>query len=124
MEDISDHFIARFGAEVAFAVFAEADGVGFQIAVADHEHGVHFHLLGTRDFRFDVVVAGVEFAADFFGAEFGLDGSGVFHERFLVANGEDADLLGREPEGEVAGVVLDEEADESLVCAERGALEC
>ncbi len=70
-----------------------------------------------------MVVAGVEFAADFFGAEFGLDGAGVFDERGFVADGEDADLLGREPEREVAGVVLDEEADETLVRAERGAVD-
>ena len=49
--------------------------------------------------------------------------AGAFHERRVVAEGEDADLLGREPEGEVAGVVLDEEADEALVRAQRGAMD-
>jgi hypothetical protein len=33
-----------------FAVDADANGVGFHVAFADHEHGVHFHLLGTLDF--------------------------------------------------------------------------
>ena len=44
-----------FGAEIAFAVNADADGVGFHVAFADHEHGVHFHLLGALDFAVDLV---------------------------------------------------------------------
>ncbi len=36
----------------------------------------------------------------------------------FVANGHDTHLLGREPEGEIAGVMLDEEADEALVGTE------
>ena len=102
---------------------ADADGVGFHVAAADDEHGVDFHLLGVGDLRFDVVAAGVEFGADSVGAEFGLDGAGVFEERRFVADREDADLLGREPEREVAGVMLDEEADETLVRAERRAVD-
>ena len=110
-------------AEVAFAVDADADGAGFHVAVADDEHGVDFHLLGVGDLRFDVVAAGVEFGADLVGAQFGLDGAGVFEQRGFVADREDADLLGREPEREVAGVMFDEEADETLVRAERGAMD-
>ena len=52
---------------------ADADGVGFQVAVADDEHGVDFHLLGVRDLCFDVVGAGVEFAADLVCAKLGLN---------------------------------------------------
>jgi hypothetical protein len=53
-------------------VDANADGVGFQVAVANDQHGVDFHLFGARDLGFDVVGAGVEFAADLVGAQFGL----------------------------------------------------
>ena len=57
------------------------------------------------------------------GARFG--GAGVVEESggCRIANGNDTDLLGGEPEGEVAGVVFDEEADEALVRAERGAMD-
>ena len=48
-----------FRAEIAFAVDAEADGVGFHVAVADDEHGVDFHLLGVGDLRLHVIAAGV-----------------------------------------------------------------
>ena len=110
------------GAEIAFAVDADADGVGFHVAVADDEHGVDFHLLGVRDLGFHVIAAGVELGADLMGAEFGLNCAGVFEQRRFVADREDADLFGREPEREVAGVMLDEEADETFVRAERRAV--
>ena len=48
--------------------------------------------------------------------------AGVFKQRSFVADREDADLLGGEPEREVAGVMFDEEADEPLVRAERRAV--
>lgn len=78
MQNICDYFVARFGAEVAFAVFANADGVGFHVPAADDKHGVHFHLFGGGDLRFHMVAAGVEFGADLVRAQFGLDGAGVF----------------------------------------------
>ena len=40
-----------FCAEIAFAMYAHADGIGFHVAFADHEHGVDFHLLGGLDLR-------------------------------------------------------------------------
>jgi len=76
-----DHVIARLGAEISFAVFADANGV-----------------------RFHVVATGVELGADLVGAQFGLDGAGVVEKRGLVANGEDANRLRGAPEQEVAGV--------------------
>ena len=48
---------------------------------------------------------------------------GVVDERLFVADGQHAHLLGREPEREVAGVMFDEEADETLVRAERRAVD-
>ena len=49
-EQIRDDFSARLRAEITFAVNADADGVWFHVAFADHEHGVHFHLFGPLDF--------------------------------------------------------------------------
>ena len=37
------------------------------------------------------------------GAEFVHDGLGVINQRRVVVEGDDADLIGREPEREVAG---------------------
>jgi hypothetical protein len=64
LENLVDRFGARFGAEVAFAVNADTHGVGFHVAFADYEHGVHFHLLGTLNFAVDLVGAFVDFRAD------------------------------------------------------------
>ena len=57
IKKVGDDFLARLRAEVAFAVHAHADGAGFHVAVADHEHGVDFHLLGAGDLGLDVVAA-------------------------------------------------------------------
>ena len=96
---------------------------GFHVAISDHEHGVDFHLLGVGDLGFDVVAAGIELGADLVGAEFGLNCAGVFEERRFIADRQDADLFGREPEREIAGVMLDQEADETFVRAERRAMD-
>ena len=64
VQDFGDCLRARLGAEIAFAVNADADGVGFHIAFADYEHGVHFHLLSALDFAVDLVGAFVDFRAD------------------------------------------------------------
>ncbi len=85
--------------------------------MADHEHGVDFHLLGAGNLGFDVIAAGVELRPDFVRAKFVLDRARVFDQRRFVADRQDADLLGREPEREVAGVMLDQETDETLVRA-------
>jgi hypothetical protein len=47
-QNIGNDFAARLGAEIAFAVNAYADGVRFQVAIADHQHSVDFHLLGAE----------------------------------------------------------------------------
>ncbi len=80
-------------AEVAFTVNTHADGVGFHVAISDHQHGVDFHLLGVGDFGFDVVVAGVELGADALRAEFLLDGARAIDKRGFVTDRQDADLL-------------------------------
>ena len=122
LQDAGDDFGARLGAKVSLAMDADADRAGFEVATPDHEHGVDFHLLGSGDFGFDVIVARVELGTDFVGTQFGLDGAGVFEERCFVADGQDTDLFRREPEREVAGIMLDQETDESLVRAQRRAM--
>src|SRR6266446_1689542 len=69
-QDFGNGFGARFGAEVAFAMDADADGISFHVAFSDYEHGVHFHLLGALDFAVDFVVAAVDFRADLMSAQF------------------------------------------------------
>ena len=69
-EDFCDRFGARLRAEIAFAVHSDANGVGVHVAFSDHEHGVHFHLLGALDFAVDVVGALVDLGADFVCAKF------------------------------------------------------
>jgi len=40
LQDFADGFGARFGAEVTFAVNADADCAGFHVAFSDYKHGV------------------------------------------------------------------------------------
>lgn len=40
----------RLGAEVPLTVNADADCIGFHVALSDDEHGVDFHLLDPLDF--------------------------------------------------------------------------
>ena len=68
-ENIRDNFAARFGAEIAFAVNADADGIGFHIAFSNHEHGMDFHLFGALNFAVDLVGAFVDFRADLMSAQ-------------------------------------------------------
>ena len=56
-------------------------------------------------------------------AQLGSDRLGVFHQRYLVIQGQHPHLLRGQPEREVACIVLDEEADEPLVRAQRGAVD-
>jgi hypothetical protein len=47
--DFCDRFQAWFGAEISLAVDADAHGIGFHVALSDHEHPVDFHLFGAVD---------------------------------------------------------------------------
>jgi hypothetical protein len=73
LQDVGHYLGTRLGAEVAFAVDANTDGVRFQVAVSDDEHGVDFHLLGVRDLGFDVIGARIELGADLVRAELAED---------------------------------------------------
>src|SRR5438105_1255290 len=55
-------------------------------------------------------------------AQFVLNRAGIFEQRRFIADRKDPDLFGCEPEREVAGVMFDQEADETLVRAEWGAM--
>jgi hypothetical protein len=69
LKQTRDNFVTRSRAEITLAMHPHTDGVRFQVAFPDHEHGVHFHLLGAGDLGFDVVATGVELGADLVGAE-------------------------------------------------------
>ena len=54
-ENIGDHFAAWFRSEIAFAVNADADCIGFHVTFSNDEHGMNFHLFGALDFAVDLV---------------------------------------------------------------------
>jgi hypothetical protein len=94
----------------------------FEIAMTDDQHGVHLHLLSVLHLAVNLVARGINRRAHSILAELALDRPGVIDERYFIADRQDADLLGAEPEREVSCIVLDEEANESLVRAERRAV--
>ena len=69
-ENIGDDFAARSRAEISLAVDADANNVGFHVALSDHEHGVDFHLFRALDFAVDLVAAFVDFRAYLMSAQF------------------------------------------------------
>ena len=100
---------------------ADTDGVCFQIALADDEHRVHFGLFGALDLAVDLVGAR-RVRRGHAGAEFAHNLASV--KRFsFIANGQHAHLFGSKPEREIAGVMLDQEADEAFVSPERRAMD-
>ena len=96
---------------------------GFHVAPADDEHRVDAQLFRVGDLRLERRRAEIGFHPHHVRAEFGHDGLGVVDQRLVVVERDDAHLIRREPEREVAGVMLDEEADEPLVRAERRAMD-
>src|SRR3954468_18270052 len=106
-------FPTWLGAEVTFAMNANADCLGLHVPITDDEHGVDFHFFGVGDFRFDMIGARVEFSADLMGPELVEDGAGIIEKRRFVADGKNTDLLRVEPEREIAGVMFDQETDET-----------
>ena len=102
---------------------ANTDRVGFQVALSDDEHGVDFHLFGALDFAVDLIGGFVDLGADLVCAQLLQDRHRILDHFGVVADGDDADLLGREPKREIAGVMLNQESDEPLVRAERRAMD-
>ncbi len=106
------------GALVAVEAVSVADLLGFGFLGADNEHGGDFFELGVADLGPDFFGAGVERGAEAGGLEFLEDVGGVVGD--LIGDGQHADLLGGEPEGEGAGEVLDEDAHETFHASRRG----
>ncbi len=102
------------------AVDAKGDGGGFLLFFAEHEHGVDFVHLGVADFAADFVAGKIRAATDAGALELVEDLPGVFV--LMFGDGQHAHLFGREPQREVAGEVLDENAHESLEAAEGRAM--
>ena len=108
---------------------ADAHRDGVHVATADDEHGVDAQLFGVLNLRLDRVVAEVGAHAALRGAQFLRDVLRVFHEqggRGIVfrADGDDAHLIRREPEREVARVMFSEEAEESFMRAPKFKVIC
>ena len=116
-----DDFGEGLGAEVAFAAMADGDGAGFGFFCADDEHVGNFLELGVADFCGELFVAVVEMNADVVALESFGDVLGVVGDFF--ADGADLDLDGREPEREGAGVMLDQDAEETFDGAEQRAMD-
>ena len=60
----------RLGAEVPLTVNADADCIGFHVALSDDKHGVNFHLFGALDLAVDLVRAFVDLSADLVSTQF------------------------------------------------------
>ncbi len=95
-------------AVASFFLVAEDEDVGRLLVGEVADFGVH------------LLVAAVGFDAEACGFELSFDLGGV--GGVALADGDEADLHGREPEREGSGVVLDEHAEEALHRAEERAV--
>jgi RNA polymerase sigma factor (sigma-70 family) len=100
------------------------------IAPADDQHRVDAQLFRVGNLRLERRCAEIRIHAHHVRAqftrdssEFGHDGLGVIDQCLVVVKCDHAHLIRREPEREVARVMLDEEADEPLMRAERRAMD-
>ena len=104
-QNLRHHFDLWLRSLPAFAWQSHAHLARVHIPPADDEHSVNFGFCG--------------FGADFVRAQFAVNLLRVSHELLIAVERQHADLFGREPEREVAGVIFDQEADETFVRAER-----
>src|SRR5260370_31722867 len=74
----------------------------------------------AEDATLELFVAEFQFGADHLSAEFTHDALGVIE--LLLGDRQHSDLVGRQPEREVASIMLDEKTDEALMGPERGAV--
>jgi hypothetical protein len=123
LQNVRDHIALRLRSDVTLAVQTHRDVPSLHVTRADDEHRVHLRLFGALDFAVDFVGAVIAFGADHVRPQLSRDFLRVIHQRRFLADGEDAHLFGREPEREIAGVMLDEKTDEPLVRAERRAMD-
>jgi hypothetical protein len=118
LQDVCDHLGFGLGALRALAVQAHANVAGFEVATTDDEHRVDFGFFRVGDFALDRVGAEIGLDTDFAAAKFVGDLFPVGNEIVIGIQGQDADLFGREPEREIAGVMFDQKANETFVRAE------
>src|SRR5215510_11270959 len=118
-QDIGHDFGPGLCAEIAFAVETDRDVAGFHVTGSDDEHGVDLRPFRILDLSVDLVCRIIAAHADKIRAQLGHEAPGVIHQVLIISDREDADLFGREPKREVAGVMFDQEPDEAFVRAER-----
>ena len=94
----------------------ERDRPGLALLLADDEERGHLLELPVPDLGAELLVPFVDRHPEARGPELRRDGAGVVEE--LVGDRDDARLLGREPEREVAPRVLDEDPEKALERAE------
>src|SRR5580704_14678176 len=111
----------RAWAEVALAAMADADGAGLGFLGADHEHVGNFLHLGVANFRWQLFVAVVEMHANAVVFQGFLNVFRVL--RHLFADRADFHLDWRKPEWKCAGVMFDEDSEETLDGAEQRAMD-
>ena len=90
----------------------DVEGAGLDFFGADGEQVGDFFEFGAAHFGADFFVGVVHGGADVFFAQPGADFVGV--GGVGVGDGEDAGLFGGQPEGEVAGEVFYQDADEAF----------
>ncbi len=100
---------------------AQGNLPGLGLVLTHHQHVGHFHQLGRADFGIHALGADIRAGTDTLVAQLADDALRVFV--LWVGDRDDAHLLGRKPDREVAGVVLEQETDKALVGAERGAVD-
>ena len=103
-QNVRDDFRLRLRALRAAVVETHTYRAGFHVATADDEHGVDAQLFRVGDLRLERRGAEIGIHAHHVCAEFVHDGLGVIYQRRVVVERDDAHLIRREPEREVAGV--------------------
>ena len=83
---------------------------------------MHFHLLRALNLSVDLVRGGVELGAHPNTAELIKNSAGELDERFFIADRQDSHLFRSQPERKVAGIMFNQKTDESLVRAQRRAM--
>ena len=110
---------ARFSPLVSFAMDPDADLVGLKIALAHHQHGVDLGFFCAEHFPVNLVSAEIGLRSHHLGAQLADELFGILHQVLVIANGQHPHLLRRQPEREVARIMLDQEADEPLMGPQR-----
>ena len=109
----------RLRALRAAVVETHAHCARLHVATADDEHCVDAQLFRVGNLRLERCRAEIRIHAHHVCAQFGHEGLGVIDQRFVVVERDDAHLVRREPEREVARVMLDEELWENFLKSTR-----